>query len=75
MARFPMNAMLASGGYPWTVVWVEDRNALSRGAGSREHRRRYPPVRNLYHCAGKLVLRWFPMRTLPRLVQEVRARV
>ena len=26
MARFLMNAMLASGGYPWTVVRVEDRN-------------------------------------------------
>ena len=27
MARFLMNAMLASGCYPWTVVRVEDRNA------------------------------------------------
>ncbi|MHB1527991.1 MAG: Fic family protein [Acidiferrobacteraceae bacterium] len=27
MARFMMNAMLSSGGYPWTVVRVEDRNA------------------------------------------------
>jgi fido (protein-threonine AMPylation protein) len=27
MARFLMNAMLASGGYPWTVVRVEDRSA------------------------------------------------
>ena len=27
MARFLMNAMLASGGYPWTVVRVEDRPA------------------------------------------------
>ncbi len=27
MARFLMNTMLASGGYPWTVVRVEDRNA------------------------------------------------
>ena len=25
MARFLMNAMLASGGYPWTIVRVEDR--------------------------------------------------
>lgn len=25
MARFTMNAMLASGGYPWTVIRVEDR--------------------------------------------------
>ena len=27
MARFLMNAMLASGGYPWTVVRVEDRDS------------------------------------------------
>ena len=26
IARFVMNAMLASGGYPWTVIRVEDRN-------------------------------------------------
>jgi fido (protein-threonine AMPylation protein) len=26
MARFMMNAMLASGGYPWTVIRVEDRD-------------------------------------------------
>jgi Fic family protein len=25
MARFTMNLMLASGGYPWTVIHVEDR--------------------------------------------------
>jgi Fic family protein len=27
IARFLMNAMLASGGYPWTVIRMEDRNA------------------------------------------------
>jgi len=27
MARFLMNAMLASGGYPWTIIRVEDRSA------------------------------------------------
>ena len=26
LARFLMNAMLASGGYPWTTVRVEDRH-------------------------------------------------
>ena len=26
IGRFLMNAMLASGGYPWTVVKVDDRN-------------------------------------------------
>jgi Fic family protein len=36
MARFLMNAMLASGAYPWTVIRVEDRteylNALDRAS-------------------------------------------
>lgn len=27
IARFLMNAMLASGGYPWTVIRIEDRDA------------------------------------------------
>jgi Fic family protein len=26
LARFLMNAMLASGGHPWTVIWVDDRD-------------------------------------------------
>ena len=30
MARFLMNAMLASGGYPWTVVRVDDRTRYLR---------------------------------------------
>jgi len=27
MARFVMNVLLASGGYPWTVIRVDDRDA------------------------------------------------
>jgi len=34
MARFMMNAMLASGGYPWTVIRVEDRDAYLRALDS-----------------------------------------
>ena len=34
MARFFMNAMLASGGYPWTVVRVEDRKAYLKALDS-----------------------------------------
>jgi hypothetical protein len=30
MARFLMNAMLASGGYPWTVIGVEGRDAYMK---------------------------------------------
>ena len=34
MARFLMNAMLASGGYPWTIVRVEDRTRHLRALDS-----------------------------------------
>ncbi len=34
MARFLMNAMLASGGYPWTVIRVEDRTGYMQGLES-----------------------------------------
>ena len=34
MARFFMNAMLASGGYPWTVVRIEDRNVYLKALDS-----------------------------------------
>jgi fido (protein-threonine AMPylation protein) len=34
MARFLMNAMLAAGGYPWTVIRVEDRDAYTKALES-----------------------------------------
>jgi hypothetical protein len=34
MARFMMNVMLASGGYPWMVIRVEDRDAYLRSLES-----------------------------------------
>ena len=34
MARFLMNAMLASGGYPWTIVRVEDRDTYLKALDS-----------------------------------------
>jgi Fic family protein len=33
MARFLMNVLLASDGYPWTVVRVEDRTAYMKTLG------------------------------------------
>jgi Fic family protein len=38
MARFRMNAMLASGGYPWTVIRVEDRDAYMKALESADIR-------------------------------------
>jgi hypothetical protein len=34
MARFLMNAMLASGGYPWTMIRVKDRNTYLKALDS-----------------------------------------
>jgi fido (protein-threonine AMPylation protein) len=34
MARFLMNVMLSSGGYPWTVIRVRDRNAYLKALDS-----------------------------------------
>ena len=36
MARFVMNTMLASGGDPWTVIRVEDRDAYLAGTRKRQ---------------------------------------
>ena len=55
MARFLMNAMLASGGYPWTVIRVEDRDRVSGRARPCQHRRRHRAVRRLYRGTRALV--------------------
>src|SRR5207249_4761257 len=45
MARFLMNVMLASGGYPWTVIRIRDRksylSAMDRAIIEQEVRRKY----------------------------------
>jgi len=43
MARFLMNAMLASGGYPWTVIRVEDRDAYMKALESASVRTNIGP--------------------------------
>jgi hypothetical protein len=52
MARFLMNAMLASGGYPWTVIRVEGSQRLSGGAGSRQHRHENRALRGIHRGIG-----------------------
>src|SRR4051812_7410308 len=54
MARFMMNAMLASGGYPWTVIRVEDRDVFERPR-QRQYRFKYPAVCPLHRRAGAMV--------------------
>lgn len=66
MARFVMNAMLASGGYPWTVIRVEDRDpylaALDRASIDAD----IAPFTNF--IADRV--RW----SMEQAVQKVRAR-
>ena len=38
MARFVMNVMLASGGYPWAVIRVGGSRCLSCRTRERQHR-------------------------------------
>jgi Fic/DOC family len=54
MARFLMNAMLAAGGYPWTVIRVEDRAAYM-DALERERSDEYRPVRRVHRRARQMV--------------------
>lgn len=43
MARFLMNAMLASGGYPWTVIRVDDRTAYMNALDAASVERNLQP--------------------------------
>ncbi|HEY6924048.1 MAG TPA: Fic family protein [Steroidobacteraceae bacterium] len=46
MARFLMNAMLASGGYPWCVIRVENRDGYLTALDPRQQ----PSSRLVYLC-------------------------
>jgi Fic family protein len=48
IARFLMNAMLASGGYPWTVIRVEDRGEIYAGPRSRKRRQRHQAIHRVH---------------------------
>ena len=54
MARFLMNVMLASGGYPWTVIRVEGSQGLSRGAGRASIDVDLGPVHDAHRTARAL---------------------
>ena len=68
MARFVMNAMLASGGYPWTVIRVEDRDtylaALDRASIDMDIA---PfPASSRSGCAGLSNIRVLTLKVAPR---------
>src|SRR5271155_4143861 len=47
MGRFLMNVMMAAGGYPWTVVPVEQRDAYMAALEDASVRQDIVPSRNL----------------------------
>ena len=52
MARFLMNAMFASGGYPWTVIRI---NRLSHGARPRQHQHGHRAVWGIHGGTRQVV--------------------
>jgi Fic family protein len=56
MARLLMNAMLASGGYPWTVIRVEVRAAYLKALESASIDRDIRPLRFIHRRACALVM-------------------
>ena len=46
MGRFLMNVMLAAGGYPWTVIPVERRDAYTAALEDASVRHEIDPFRN-----------------------------
>jgi Fic family protein len=64
MARFLMNAMLASGGYPWTVIRVEDRTRYLRALDSASNH----PL--MFACfLGRMSFQKFTM-PIPKIVRS-----
>jgi hypothetical protein len=55
MARFLMNVMLASGGYPWTVIRVEDRNAYLTALDRASIDVDISPFSSLQQCVNLMV--------------------
>ncbi|HEY3658960.1 MAG TPA: Fic family protein [Steroidobacteraceae bacterium] len=55
MARFLMNAMLASGGYPWTVVRADDRARYLRTLDSASIDLDICPIYSLPRRASRMV--------------------
>ena len=53
VGRFLMNTMMASGGYPWTVIPVTDRNACVNALEQSQCRRGYRALRGLPRRPGE----------------------
>ena len=47
IGRFLMNVMLAAGGYPWTVIPVEERNAYMAALEAASVSKQYRPFHRL----------------------------
>lgn len=47
IGRFLMNLMLASGGYPWTVIQLENRRQYLEALSQADHRRDFLPLADL----------------------------
>jgi Fic family protein len=58
VGRFLMNTMMASCGYPWTVIPVADRNAYVNALEKARCRRRHRALRGLPRRAGEKTTGW-----------------
>jgi hypothetical protein len=64
MGRFLMNAMLASGGYPWTVIPVERRNDYMQALDSASSRQNIEPFARFIGGLVAAAMDGRPMATL-----------
>ncbi|HWZ80674.1 MAG TPA: Fic family protein [Candidatus Sulfotelmatobacter sp.] len=63
VGRFLMNAMMASAGYPWTVIPVGERNAYLKYPRKSERRPGHRSLRGLPRRAGSEAAGWRAVAT------------